>query len=134
MDKRVIKAARSLMMRYQTISIIEIENALKVDPNLTIRAIPYLFIKIGTPNHCRLCVAATRVVGKDICQLDKYRMCIACIYNKPFNTNNRLECITQDTYKAIRNASTTSELIVAFRNRAKFIRSILNKIKVDGNS
>ena len=102
-----IKEARSLIKRYETITLEEIHGAFVSEKNTYIAK--KLLTGFGSLGTCTLCIRVSSLCYDCIYEREK-----ACMYG-----NN------EKTYNAIENAKTPEELLEAYRNRAKHIINIL---------
>ena len=110
---------KKLIERYETITIDEIDES-----NLDINVLT----GFGSCHSCNLCKGAG---------YPKMGFCFNCVWGE-------IEKVTMDnltspcfigknkrTYNAIDNADSTEELLTAYRNRAKHMRSILKKLNIE---
>lgn len=111
---------KKLIERYETITIEEIGNE---DRNKE------LLTGFGCNTTCTLCLSAGY-------RRDKFTECKNCVYyaiNKKIlveglpcnNLRNKKTC------DAISDAETSDEILTAYRNRAKHMRSILKKLNIE---
>lgn len=116
--KRNIKAAIALARRYNTISIEEIRDLWKTYPPTMLNSRSYLvagkLTGFGNFNTCNLCRTVKGGCGK--CIYGGFTFCI--------DGSKRVKL----TYNAIENAKGPTSLLRAFKNRAKFIKSVLRKL------
>ena len=110
---------KALIIRYETITIEEIEQHDMQIQKLT---------GFGSPFSCTLCVAVDKLFGNNNC---KY-----CVYYA--STKRQMSCfkgINRKTYDGIDNHEENdykaNELLTAYRNRAKHMRSILKKLNIE---
>ncbi len=138
MKKINIKAATQLVKHYREITEEDIETIYQrkflkygekfkaIAPNIANELTGY----INCPRGCPLCIA-TDVTGEN------RRNCSLCIYDKSIKTKNKilnetLFCCQDDnksTFNAIFYASSSAELVQAFKERANHIEKILNNLK-----
>ena len=105
---------KALIIRYETITIEEIEKAEMSLSELTKK-----------DGICTLCIP----LSID----DFYPDCEQCVYTK-HNEYGSFQCITGIHYKtfyAMSEATTPKQLLTAYRNRAKHMRSILKKLNIE---
>ena len=109
--QNVIDAAKRLAIRYQSITLDEIKNAI---PGLTEK--PSVLTGFGKTRTCTLCIAT---------KLN----CSLCIYTSLHSVCHCCNDYNKKTYDDIEKYKSDVDLLKAFRNRAKHITKILNKIE-----
>jgi hypothetical protein len=107
----VIDAAKKLVIRYQSITLEEIKNT---EPGHTGK--PHVLTGFGRDKTCTLCIAV-----KDYCSL--------CIYTSLHGAYHCCNDYNEKTYVEIDEYKSDEDLLQAFRNRAKHIKRIVNKIE-----
>jgi len=115
-----IKAAKSLVSRYERITLREIEEISKHSRFAGFNAI-YISEQLtgfGDVDTCSLCKTIKEIEGTADCRY--------CIYEVECGCQNGSN---YDSYYAIYKATTPKELHAAFRARAKHIKGILEKLK-----
>ena len=122
MNKANLKAAEKLAKRYESITLDEIKNA-KPDPDLWSMAGPMdvvaaILTGFGRSNICTLCKATGKVQGL----YHKESQCSECIHGGENGGNACVLGESKNSYEAIENSQTPEELLVAFKERAKYLR------------
>lgn len=107
----VIDAAKRLVIRYQSITLEEIKNIYHSSLE-----VPYTLTGFGATTTCTLCIAA-----KENCSL--------CIYTSLYERYHCCINYNEKTYDDIEDYKSDEDLLQAFRNRAKHIKRIVNKIE-----
>ena len=115
-----LKEFKKLIKRYQTITLEEIIGAYKVSPT----AAPNILTGYGDVTTCKLCRATTET---------ETPQCDLCVYKATssslIHTHNY--CVTginSPTYDDIDEAETPEELLTAYRERAKHMKTILKTL------
>lgn len=121
-----IEAFKALIDRYETITLGEIQkifasrreiivddvpDAAKLDRHTRIKA---KLTGFGFSETCILCLSArslARSLGGERCEY--------CVFKSGFG------CLGHPTYKEIRNAKSSKSLLQAYRNRAKYLKTLL---------
>jgi len=119
-----IKEFKTLIIRYETITLEEIKIAFAKKTALEI--MKRNLTGFGSKSHCTLCQKIGWEPGES---LD----CSKCVYYQivfdtdfyPCNSNENKE-----TYNEIDCAGRPESLIVAYHNRARYMRTILDKLKI----
>jgi len=99
-----------LIERYETITLEEIEEQFCDSEILT---------GFGDIDTCSLCLA-----------IDSINPCPQCVYIQIDNFKCH-QSGNSDTYHKIRHAKTPKQLLTAYRNRAKHMRSVLEKLNIE---
>ena len=109
---------RALIIRYETITIEEIEKA---------NCNSMLLTGLGGNSTCTLCKAAGYVSDKKACKHCVYSLTEKIIpYGVPCNSGSNAK-----TYDAMWYANVPKVLLTAYRLRAKHMRSILKKLNIE---
>ena len=117
--KKSINAAKALVRKYRSITLEQLRE---------IEGTKEFFCEYGrvkarkltsfsSPLDCPLCVAAINDCSK--CIYGEHDDCYKCCYSGE----------NKQTYFDIVNAKTDEELLIAFKNRADHIESIINKLE-----
>jgi len=117
MKTRNIKQFKELILRYESIELAEIVESEGDPEKLT---------GFGRKDQCTLCTALKGFPG------DSHNdMCEACIWHRI--VPRYLACRSDKnakTYSNIGNAFTSQMLLKAFKARAKYMRSVLKKLRI----
>lgn len=113
-DVKNLSEFKALIERYESITLEEIEK--KSEHTMSGRSIITSDVRerltgFGYKKTCSLCKGC-------------YYDCNGCIYSIDDHAMNCIKGNNKSTYDAIEEATTPSELLEAFRNRAKHMRSI----------
>ncbi len=140
-----IKAAKELIKRYNSITLDEIETEYKKQGSMHL--VPKNLTGFGSDSTCTLCKEAESILLSDNIPLDddlkdSFFRCHTCIYNRVRNielgypdhlfTCQPVACIADEnaaSYYLIDKAKSAKELLFAFRNRAKHLRKLVDKIE-----
>ena len=112
-----------LIKRYETITIEEIKEK-NCDKEL--------LTGFGNMDHCSLCKSAKELEIK-LRAID-YWECNFCFWKLSISRANKFYCFTgknQKSYDAIILSRTSKQLLLAYRNRAKHMRSVLEKLNIE---
>jgi len=131
--ERSIIAAKKLVKRYESITIDEIKKARMQNSGyngewMNIEDLVKL-TGFGYSKTCTLCRATTSVIIVGSSRYPGYVNCTKCVYQGKTQAShpcNRFE--NEKTYLAILNNKSARGLLTAFRNRAKHIKKILEKL------
>ena len=111
----------NLIHRYESITLEEIEEVYNNDPSC---ALANVLTGFGSTFSCTLC---------QICKDSDYQINCkeSCVYGHYYN--KKYACINDDTYHDINLSVIPEDLLESYRNRAVFMRNILNELKIDIN-
>jgi hypothetical protein len=118
-----LKEAKKLVSRYREISLEDIEMAVKSPEcntkysrgeSFLFKAANYL-TGFGNISTCSLCLAAGKINDREI-------NCDVCIHS---TVGDYYPCVEDVSYEKIMAASTSGELLQAFRNRADYLEMII---------
>ena len=111
-----LKEFKELIARYESITLEEIEEVWEKSKFISIQGnrVAHILTGYGFINSCTLCKSCPS--------------CDDCIY---YNGDEDPPCSSGEagpTYSAIGNSLTSKELLTAFQNRAKYMKSRINNI------
>jgi hypothetical protein len=110
MQPKNIKEFKELILRYESITLEEIENQLVKEENIKI--VKRGLTGFGSSLSCILCKPLLNNNAPN---------CQYCVYG------NMFKCVDDDTFKEIDEATTPQELKAAYKARAKHMRNILKE-------
>lgn len=122
-SKKNLKAAKLLVERYRTIDREEIEKEFSKSRNVMTKDLLSNLTGFGDMATCILCLSIEPNIAT------YYPDCKKCIH---MLTDVKLmfgntPCLNHETYKAIEKVRTKKGLLKAYRNRADYIESLINK-------
>jgi len=116
-----------LIERYEAITIEEIQecfNEYKENPEAfevyTTNRWAKKLTGFGSITTCTLCLESAKI-GKTAPN------CKHCVYNDWIDSKTRQRCTKYETYQAISEANTPTDMFIAMKGRARFMRELLNE-------
>lgn len=101
-----LKEFIDLIVRYETIEIDEIQDVIDSNVYTDMVYVLQALTGFGAQSTCKLCLACTE-------------SCYMCVYGCDYN------CTSDISYDLIKNAKNANELLLAYRNRARYMRKYL---------
>jgi len=114
MKEDMKKAWETLILRYENITLSEIENAMEKEK-------PLIYLTgFGNVSTCLLCQTCKKISTNNATD------CKHCAWSKYTNHPCDDDC-NAETFNAIENAKNPTEILEAYRNRAKRMREVENE-------